>query len=116
MSVKLNKEAVKYAKHLIENDDYVTDTDWSARQPDADEENKELDKQGWEEFSKWYLGLDTDSGKKTKGHWEFPYGDFKKVHRAGVIAAKQRAAQYDHDDIVKAADELLQMINKREEA
>ncbi|MEQ8671575.1 MAG: hypothetical protein RLP44_23885 [Aggregatilineales bacterium] len=112
----MNSEAVKHAKHLIKNDDYITDTDWSASQPDADEENKELDKQGWGEFSKWYLGIDTDSSKKTKGRWEFPYGDFKKVHRAGVIAAKQRAAQYDHTEIAQAADELLQILDKREEA
>jgi len=41
-------------------------------------------------------------------------GDFRKVHRDGLIAAKQRAAQNDYTDIEQAADELLEMIDKRE--
>ena len=41
----------------------------------------------------------------------FPYGDFHRVHRSGLIAAKQRAAQRDHDDIERAADELLVLLD-----
>ena len=114
MTVKVNKEAVKFAKHLIEEGNYTTDTDWSERQPSTDEENKYLDKNGWDTFSKWYLAIDTDDSKGTKGRHEFPFGDFHKVHRRGVIAAKQRAAQNHYTDVEKAADDLLEMIDNKE--
>lgn len=109
--MKLNKEALAHAKQLIREGKVAQDTDWSEDQPSADEENKFLDKHGWAGYHEWYLGIDTDENEETKGHYGFPYGDFKKVHRDGVIAAKQRAAQYDYHDIEKAADELLQMID-----
>jgi hypothetical protein len=34
------------------------------------------------------------------------------VHRDGLIAAKERAAQQGYHDIEKAADELLQALEK----
>lgn len=59
------------------------------------------------------LAVDSDENEETKAHHKFPYGDFKKIHRDGVIAAKQRAAQYDYHAIEKAADVLLEMIDKK---
>lgn len=115
MAMKLNKEALKHAKNLIKDGNYVTDTDWSEAQPSPKEESDYLNSTDWDAYSQWFLGLDTEESKDEKGHYAFPYGDFEKVHRSGVIAAKQRAAQYDHTEIQKAADELLEMIDKREE-
>lgn len=112
--MKLNPEAVKHAKQLIESGMYVLDTDWSERQPSTQDENKLAERQGWKEYGKWFLGLDEDEKAERKGHYKFPYGDFNKVHRDGVIAAKQRAAQNDYGEIEKAADQLLNMIDKRE--
>ena len=60
------------------------------------------------------LGIDTTASQETKGRFGFPYGDFKKVNRAALIHAKQRAAQNDHDDIEKAADDLLQKVDESE--
>jgi hypothetical protein len=61
----------------------------------------------------WYLGINDARPKDTKGHYEFPYGDFKKVHRCGVITAESRAGQYKHFDIEKAAHHLHEMIDAR---
>ena len=115
MAVKLNEEALKYAKNLIKDGKYVTGTDWSETQPSPEEESDYLDSNDWDAYSKWFLGLNTEDSEDEKGRYEFPYGDFQKVHRSGVIAAKQRAAQYEHTEIEKAADELMDMIDKREE-
>jgi hypothetical protein len=49
----------------------------------------------------------------TKGRYGFPFGDFRKVNRAALIHAKQRASQNDHHDLAKAADELLQRLDGR---
>ena len=113
--MKLNQDAVKKAKELIRNGKYVEDSDWSKAQPSPDDENKFLDKNGYEGFREWYLGIHEDASKETKGRFGFPYGDFKKLHRDGLIAAKQRAAQNDYNDIEKAADELLQMLDDERE-
>lgn len=114
MSVYTTHAAVDYAKQLIKNGDYVTDTDWSEVQPSPEEENQYLENNGYEAFAKWHLAKDTDDNQETKGRHLFPYGDFKKVHRSGVIAAKQRAAQNHYNTVQEAADELLQMIDERE--
>lgn len=113
--MKLNETALQHAKRLIKEGMFVEDSDWSDSQPSAAEENKYLDKHQWDEYSAWYLGIDSSENEETKGHYNFPYGDFKKVHRSGVIAAKQRAAQNDYSNVEKAADELLEMIDKKEE-
>ena len=114
MATKVNRDAVNHARKLIEDGDYVVDTDWSERQPSSDDENRFLEQHGWDEYSKWYLAEDTSEDKDNKGRYKFPYGDFKKVHRSGVIAAKQRAAQNDYSDVEKAADDLLELIDQKE--
>jgi hypothetical protein len=48
--------------------------------------------------------------ERSGGHG-FAFGDFENVNRAALVHAKQRASQNDHDDIAKAADELLQRLD-----
>jgi hypothetical protein len=57
--------------------------------------------------------VDTSKGEGAKGRYRFPYGDFAKVNRAALIHAKQRAAQNDHPEIERAADELLQRLDAK---
>lgn len=52
-------------------------------------------------------------GEATKGRYKFPYGDFQTVHRDGLIAAKERAAQQGYQDIEETADEQLQALEKQ---
>ncbi len=114
MAIKVNQAAVRHARRLIEAGDYVFDSDWSERQPSAEKENAFVERHGWTAYGEWYLAEDTSENEATKGRYKFPYGDFKQVHRDGVIAAKQRAAQYDYAEIERAADELLQLIDQKE--
>ena len=107
MPVHVNKAGRKHARHLIDNDLYVKDSDWSDAQPSREEENDFIERNGWDEFAKWFLAENTDENKETKGRYMFPYGDFRRVHRSGLIAAKQRAGEWDYDDVEKLADELL---------
>ncbi len=81
--------------------------------PSTDEENRQIDKQGYDGYGQWHLAIDTEASQETKGRYGFPYGDFSKVNRAALIHAKQRAAQNDHDDVEKAADDLLQRVDER---
>lgn len=114
MAVKLNKPALEHARSLVRAGKVVKDErdDWSEDAPSAHDGNRYIDKNGWTEYSHWHLGVDTDKSEETKGRFEFPFGDFTKVHRCAVISLESRAAQFDHDDIAKAAKELLELIDK----
>jgi hypothetical protein len=85
MPVRLHRAGVEHARELIENHQSVKDSDWSEAQPSADEENDE-----------------------TTARYTFPYGDFRRVPRSGLVAAKQRAGEWIYDDVETAADRLLQ--------
>jgi hypothetical protein len=113
MAVKLNDAALTHARKLAKAGDVVNDErdDWSEHAPSAKQENEFIEKHGWEEFAAWHLGIDTDKPADTKGRYSFPYGDFSKVHRCGVIAVESRAAQNDHDDITTASKNLLKLID-----
>jgi hypothetical protein len=108
---QVNKTGVAHAKHLISQGAYDTETPWSDAAASAGEENEVIEDDGYKEWSKWHLAEDVDATEGTKGRFRFPYGDFEKVNRAALIHAKQRAAQNDHDEIVKAADEVLEKLD-----
>lgn len=110
---QVNKAGVAHAKRLIGKGDYDTETKWSEAAASAGEENEVIDEEGYKEWSEWHLAEDLDASEGTKGRFRFPYGDFEKVNRAALIHAKQRAAQNDHDDIAKAADELLEELDSK---
>lgn len=113
MSVILNKLAFEHAKQLIAKGDYVFDEkdDWSEHMPTAEIENIYIEEFGYGEYRKWYLGFDDEENEDTKKRYKFPYSDFKKVHRCGVLAAESRAGQYKYDDIEHAAAHLHGMID-----
>ena len=118
MTVKLNQEAFLQAKGLIKNGGYTIDTEWSSAQPSAEMEDEYIEQEGWSAFSRWYLGLDADNGAEDKINHQFPYGDFKTVHRSALVAARQGAAELIeadiHPDVEEAVNELLSLIDERE--
>jgi hypothetical protein len=114
MAVKLNSKSFDHAKRLIKDGKYVLDDrdDWSEHQPSAADENRFIEKHGFDEYSLWYLGADDQEDPDTKAHYKFPYGDFTKVHRCGLLAAETRAAQRGYDDIEKAAHQLHETLDE----
>lgn len=110
---KVNDDGVAHARKLIDGGQVDTSTEWSDAAPSTDEENRQIDKQGYDGYGQWHLAMDTEASEETKGRYGFPYGDFSKVNRAALIHAKQRAAQNDHDDVEAAADSLLQRVDER---
>jgi hypothetical protein len=109
----VNKAAVKQARSLIDDGKYDTSTEWSDAAPSTDDGNDVIEDEGYDGYGAWHLAVDPDASPDTKGRYAFPYGDFQKVNRAALIHAKQRAAQNDHDEIEKAADELLQHLDDK---
>src|ERR671927_1718703 len=110
---EVNTAGVAHARQLIDAGRYDDTTEWSEAAPSAAEENEEREEDGQEGYAEWHLAVDPDKGEGTKGRYRFPYGDFKKVNRAALIHAKQRASQNDHHEIEKAADDLLQHLDRK---
>ena len=62
-------------------------------------------------YAKWHLGVDDEEPAEKKGHYKFPYGDFDKVHRCGVLSAEVRAGQRKYYDIEQATAHLHGMLD-----
>jgi hypothetical protein len=108
---KVNPTAVAHAERLIRARQYVLDSDWGEAQPTAEDENGYLAKHPWEGYAEWHLGLTEGARDETKARYAFVYGDFRRVHRSGIIACHFRAAEWRHKEIELAAHELLQLID-----
>jgi hypothetical protein len=109
----LNEQAFDQAKRLIERRQYVLRSDWGEVQPTAADENRYLERHDWDEYGAWFLGLTVGATEGTKGRHAFVYGDFRRLHRSGLIAVHFRAAEWRHKAIELAAHELLQILDKK---
>jgi hypothetical protein len=108
----INKDAVTHARELIEAKRYTLDSDWGTVQPSAVAENTYLDKHSWEEYAAWHLGLTEGATDGSKARYAFGYGDFRRVHRSGLIACVYRAAEWRHKAVESAAYRLLQTLDE----
>ena len=111
-SYSVNDRAVAHARRLIDARQYVLDSDWGEAQPSADDENAFLKGHSWNEYAEWHLGLTDGATDETKGRYGYVYGDFRRVHRMGLIACQYRAAEWRHKEVELAAHELLQRLDK----
>lgn len=113
-TIKLNKTAYEHARRLVARREVVLDERdaWSEHQPSAAQENDYIASHGMAEYGTWYLGVDEREKPEVKAHYKFPYGDFRKVHRCGVLAAESRAGQRKYADIEAAAAHLHGMLDE----
>jgi hypothetical protein len=110
-SYAVNERAVARARQLIDARQYVLDSQWADVQPRAAQENAFLATHSWDEYAEWHLGLTEGAAEHTKARYAFVYGDFRRVHRMGLIACHYRAAEWRHKDIELAAHDLLQHLD-----
>ena len=107
----LNEVAVQRAETLIDARQYVLDSDWGEVQPNADAQNDYLSSHSWEDYAAWHLGLTEGATDETKARYAFVYGDFRRVHRSGLIACVYRASEWRHKKVELAAHDLLQRLD-----
>jgi hypothetical protein len=112
-SYSVNPDAVAFARQLIDKRQYVLSSDWGQVQPRADDQNAYLESHSWAEYARWHLGLTEGASDETKARYAFVYGDFRRVHRMGVIACLYRAAEWRHKEIELAAHDLLQYLDQK---
>jgi hypothetical protein len=115
MATKLNKHSFEFAQDQIKKGKVVLDErdDWSEHQPSTRQENEFIEAHGWDEYANWHLGLDDEATEQTKARYKYPYGDFDKVHRCGLLSAEVRAGRNKHSDIEDATIKLRDMMDEQ---
>ena len=111
-SYSVNDAGVARARELIDARQYVLDSEWGDSQPNAEAQNTYLENHSWEDYAAWHLGLTDGANDETKARYAFVYGDFRRIHRSGLIACVYRAAEWRHKEIELAAHDLLQHLDR----
>ena len=109
----VNQAGVDKAEQLINAGQYVLDSDWGEVQPSAADQNAYLERHSWEEYAQWHLGLTEGAKDETKARYAFVCGDFRRLHRVGLIACVYRASEWRHKEVELAAHDLLQLLDAR---
>ena len=108
----VNKRAVAKARGLIDARQYRMRSRWAEVQPRAAEQNAFLKAHGWAEYASWHLALTDGAPDETKARYAFVFGDFRRLHRMGLIACYYRAAEWEHTEVMRAAHNLLLYLHK----
>jgi hypothetical protein len=106
-SYSINHVGIQRARELIAKRQYVLRSEWGDVQPRPAAEHAYLERHGWEKYARWFLGLTDGAGEETKARYAFVIGDFRRIHRSGIIACHYRAAEWR-----LAAHELLQLLDQ----
>jgi hypothetical protein len=112
-SYAVNRAGVEHVRRLIESKQYVLNSNWGEVQPSAADGTAYLESHAWEEYAAWHLGLTEGAREHTKARYAFVYGDFRRLHRSGLIAVHYRAAEWRHKAIELAAHGLLQELDAK---
>lgn len=94
---EVNAAGVAHARELVD----------ANRQPDAAARNAYLERHSWDEYGAWHLAITTTAPPETKARYGFVFGDFRRLHRMGLVACYYRAAEWEHRAIMEVAHELL---------
>ena len=109
---RVNRSGVAKARELIDAGRYRLRSRWADVQPRAAEQNAFLKNHPWEEYADWHLGLTDGAADETKARYAFVFGDFRRLHRMGLIACYYRAAEWEHTEVMVAAHKLLLYLDK----
>jgi hypothetical protein len=108
----VNRKGIAKARRLIDAHRYRVRSRWNDVQPRAAEQNAFLEAHGWEEYASWHLALTEGADDETKARYAFVFGDFRRLHRMGLIACYYRAAEWEHTEVMIAAHNLLLHLDK----
>ena len=110
-SYTVNRRGVAQARRLIKAKQIVVNSDWGNVQPKAATDNAYLKDHAWQDYAGWFLGLTDGAPDETKSRYAFVYGDFRRLHRSGLIACLYRAAEWRHTEVMRAAFRLLEELD-----
>jgi hypothetical protein len=108
----VNRRGVAKARALIDAHQYRVRSRWADVQPRADDQNAFLKNNSWQDYGSWHLALTDGKSDDTKARYAFVFGDFRRLHRMGLVACYYRAAEWEHTEIMVAAHKLLLHLDK----
>ena len=109
---RVNRRGVAKARELIDAGQYRVRSRWADVQPRAAEQNAFLKAHGWDEYASWHLALTDGATMRPRRRYAFVFGDFRRLHRMGLIACYYRAAEWEHTEVMVAAHKLLLHLDK----
>jgi hypothetical protein len=110
---KKNAKGIAHANSLIASGDVMRPDTW--KRPTAEMENAYIEENGYDKYALWFLGVDPELDKDTKGHYGYIYtSDFKTVDRRGLSAIRQYSAQNNMTSIYAAAGKMIEAIDGKE--
>jgi hypothetical protein len=104
--MKLNETAVAHARELVSTGKYALNTIWIGNRPNDVQIARYTAEHGADALGRWFLATD-ESGAPI-----LPLGDFTRIHRTGVTAAKRAAEQAGREDIAEAAESILELFDR----
>jgi hypothetical protein len=104
--MRINDDAVEFAKQLVFDGDWALNTVWSSVQPTAAKAEQYRAQVGDRAFARWYLVIDDD------GSLAFAVGDFRSVHHSAIKAARRYGELNGVPELVSAADEILELFDR----
>lgn len=111
MGLQVNPRALELGHQLIDQGDYRFSGNWATTRPSPGDAQAYLDTHGEEAYSHWYLALNPDASDPLD-RYQFAIGDFAHLHHTGLRDARERAAVTGAADVVDAADELLDLLDR----
>ena len=109
----VNPAGLEHAMQLIDARQYVLDSRVGGR-PAQGRAGERLPREALlGGVRRWHLGLTEGATEGTKGRYAFVFGDFRRIHRSGIIACHYRAAEWRHKEIELAAHDLLQRLDAK---
>ena len=113
-SYSRNERAVEHARKLIDARQYVLRQPLGRRPaPAPSSRTRTWRRTPGRSTPRGISGSPTGANDETKARYAFVYGDFRRVHRMGLIACHYRAAEWRHKDVELAAHDLLQYLDDK---
>lgn len=116
MPIKIHPRGFEFAQSLIKEgkvDHQYGQGKESQHGVTPADTDKYLENHSIHDYGLWFLGINTHAQEGSINQYLYPYGDFEKIHRALVEKIIKQAHKDHHADIVHAAQELLDHIDKK---
>ena len=108
----VNTDGIAYAKQLLEQGMYRLSTPWRTVQPSETAARKFWEQQGAADYARWHLALDPAQPEGSPERYLLPLGDFKSIHRSGIVAARDRAEREGAADVRQAVEDILDLFDR----
>jgi len=110
--MQMNPVGIAHAKSLIDQGQYRINTPWRDVQPSNAAARKFLEQHGAADYATWYLAIDPAQPENSAERYLLPYGDFKSIHRSGIVVARDRADREGATEVRQAVEDILDLFDR----